>query len=281
LCVIIGDPVAHSLSPQMHNAAYAAAGLGDAFVYVAARVQQGELAQAVAGMKAMGFRGLTCTIPHKVAILGFLDRLDPVAQSIGAVNTVVQEDGELIGYNTDWLGIVEPLCRRIELSGKRVAIVGAGGTTRAAIAGCQARGCGEIVVYNRTLLRAERLAEEFAVEARPLSDMASCPQDVAACDVIIQTTSVGMGDAVGQSVVPPSCLREGQVVLDAIYTPFDTRLLLDAAERGAHIVRGAEMFLYQGVAQYEHYTGQPAPADVMERVICEHFGVPSLMESPA
>lgn len=271
ICLIVGEPVEHSLSPAMHNAAYEALGLDGDFVYVAARVAQGDLARAVAGVRSMGFRGLTCTIPHKTAILPLLDEVDPVAARIGAVNSVVQRAGRLCGYNTDWLGIVRPLEAHGTLAGKRAAVIGAGGTARAATFGLQERGC-TVTLFNRTLANAEEIAAEAACEAYALDEISR----VAQADIIVQTTSVGMTPHTEASLIPAALLKPGQLVLDAIYTPFATRLLQDAHAEGATALPGAQMFLHQGLAQFALYTEREAPRDVMTQVICAHFGVESL-----
>src|SRR3989344_6026284 len=131
LCIIIGDPVEHSLSPVMHNAAYQALGIDNEFVFVASQVKVAHVKDVVTAMRVMGFRGLTCTIPHKIAVMKYLDKIDPIAQKIGAVNTVVNENGILTGYNTDWLGTVIPLEKHGTLKNKKVALIGAGGAARA------------------------------------------------------------------------------------------------------------------------------------------------------
>lgn len=277
LCVIIGDPVSHSLSPTLHNSAYAAAGLNDQYVYVAAHVSRGHIKDAVQAARNLHFRGLTCTIPHKTDILPFLDTISPAAHAIGAVNTVVLEDGLLKGWNTDWLGIYEPLRRLSASSAHRAAIVGAGGTTRAALYALQQLGVTDVTIFNRTLSKAQELAESFGCRARPLEAAAT---SLSSYDIIVQTTSVGMSPHMEQSPVPAECFRPHQIVLDAIYTPFETRLLRDALRAGATIVRGADMFLEQAIAQFKHYTQQEAPREVMEQVICAHFGVSSLSGSP-
>lgn len=267
VCVIFGDPVAHSLSPKMHNAAYEALGIADRFVYLAARVRAEELAEAVAGARAMKFRGITCTIPHKTGILACLDAVDEVAARIGAVNTVVCEEGRLIGYNTDWIGIVEPLKQRRSLVGTRVAVIGAGGTARAAGFGLQQEGA-QVVFLNRTLERARLLADALGGEAYTLEETAV----IASCDIVINTTSVGMFPDVERSPLPAAVFQPTQIVMDAIYTPRSTRYLRDAQEKGAVVIEGVEMFLQQGVAQFALYTGISAPVEVMRSVIDEALG---------
>ncbi len=264
VCVILGDPVAHSLSPKMHNAAYQALGIADRFVYLAAHVRSEELEQAVAGARAMKFRGITCTIPHKTAILRWLDDIDPIAQQIGAVNTVVCEQGRWVGYNTDWQGMIEPLKQRRSLVGARVAVIGAGGTARAAGFGLHREGA-QVVFLNRSVERARALADALGGEAYALERS----EVIAACDIVIHTTSVGMSPEVERSPLPASVFRAKQLVMDAIYTPMQTRLLRDAQEQGASVISGIEMFLQQGAAQFALYTGISAPIEVMRAVVME------------
>ncbi|MCB9637871.1 MAG: shikimate dehydrogenase [Myxococcales bacterium] len=266
-CVIFGDPVEHSLSPRMHNAAYKALDLEEAYVYLAAQVRADDLAQAIQGARVMGFRGVTCTIPHKTAVIPLLDELDPIARDIGAVNTVVHQDGKMIGYNTDWIGIVEPLRKRRSLHGARVAILGAGGTARAAGYGLREAGA-ELFFLNRTVGRARLLADEIGGQAHPLDEIGILHD----CEIILNTTSVGMSPRDQVSPLPKDAFRKTHLVMDAIYTPLYTKLLQDARDVGAEVICGVEMFLYQGIAQFKLYTGHDAPIEVMQQVLIERLG---------
>jgi shikimate dehydrogenase len=169
----------------MHNAAYRKLNLN--FVMGAARVAEGSLAQAIAGVRALNVRGLACTMPHKVAICALIDELDPVAAAIGAVNTVVQDNGKLIGFNTDWLGILRPLESIISLRDKQVAILGAGGAALAAIYACVSAGAA-VTIFNRTIANAAPLAKKFNVDMASLSES----RDLERFEILINTTSVGM-----------------------------------------------------------------------------------------
>ncbi|MEM1008820.1 MAG: shikimate dehydrogenase, partial [Myxococcota bacterium] len=257
---------------KLHNAAYRACGLDEAFVFVANHVIPEQLPQAIQGARAMGFRGITCTIPHKSSVIPLLDSLGPAAQQLRAVNTVVQQEGALHGTNTDWYGIFEPLRRRNLPKDSTVAILGAGGTARAAAYAVQ-QAQGTPLFFNRTLARAQQLAQEFKGEAHPLETLSThLPQ----CQALIQTTSVGM-QAPSASLVPQTALHPDLIVLDAIYTPFTTKLLQDAQHAGASIIRGAEMFLFQALKQFEAYTQHPAPTHAMEQVLCAHFGMQQII----
>lgn len=266
LCVIIGDPVEHSLSPAMHNKAYEALGIDDQFVFVAARVKVEDVKSVAHAVRVMGIRGLTCTIPHKMEVMKYLDEVDPVAQKIGAVNTVVNDNGVLKGYNTDWLGTVIPLEKITSLKGKRVAIIGAGGAARAIVYGVLEKGA-VATIYNRTLEKAEELAKETGAKASGLDLL----QEVKSADIIINATSVGMEPNIDETPVPAEFLSSHQIVFDAIYVPYETKLLKDAKTRGATIIHGIDMLLHQGTAQFEYYTNKKAPEDVMRTALIEHF----------
>ena len=266
LCIIIGDPVEHSLSPVMHNAGYEALGIDDQFVFVAARVNVEDVAQVVKGVRVMGIRGLTCTMPHKLEVMKYLDEIDPVARKIGAVNTVVNDQGVMKGYNTDWLGTVEPLEKMAALAGKRVALIGAGGAARAMAYGIISKGA-KLKIYNRTIDTAQELANEFQCEAAGLDAL----PEVTAADIIVNSTSLGMGDLVGETPVPKESISSRHIVFDAVYDPLETRLLREAREKGARVIHGTEMLLHQGFAQFTLYTGRKAPEEAMRKALRENL----------
>lgn len=254
LCAILLHPAGHTRSPAMHNAAFAALGI-DA-VYVACDVRPEALAAAVEGARALGVRQLAISIPHKVAVMAHADEVSETARRIGAVNTLTLRDGRLLGDNTDWLGGVRALERERELRGARAVVLGAGGTARALVFGLQERGA-RVSVLNRTESKARALAEELGAEAAgPLSDLPGLEHDV-----LVNTTSVGLRSE--HSPVPAEALRPGSVVLDAVYEPERTRLLRDAAERGARTVGGKWMLVEQAIEQIRLWTGQTPPAEVL------------------
>ena len=258
ICMVIGDPVEHSLSPQIHNAGYRALGIDDDFVYVAASVKPEDLASFVSGAKAMDIRGFSCKLPHKLGIMRYLDEIDEVAKTIGAVNTVVNDNGRFKGYNTDWVGIVAPLEAVTALKGKKVALLGAGGAARAAAYGVANKGV-ELTIYNRTLEKGKQLAEEFGGIARTLNDGA----EIRSMDIIINATSVGLPLTDNETPLPQKFITDKHIVLDAVYDSRDTRLLREAKQQGALIIRGTEMLLHQGTAQFKLFTGRDAPEDAM------------------
>ncbi len=252
---IIGYPVAHSLSPAMHNAAFSA--IGYPGVYVPFPVSKDLLPQAVVGLKALGVGGVSVTVPHKVAVMDFLDTIDPLATRIGAVNTIVIRDGRLEGTNTDWLGAVRALEEATDLKGKRAVVLGAGGAARAVVFGLLEAGS-RVVVLNRTVAKAEALAKELGTEAGSLEDI-----NRISADILIQTTTVGMDE--DRSPVPAAILSRFQVVMDIVYSPLKTRLLREAEAAGCRIVDGLAMLVYQGAAQFELWTGQRAPIEIMRQ----------------
>lgn len=277
MCVIIGDPVEHSLSPAIHNAAYEALKIDDQFVFTAARVNVEDVKDIVKAVRAMGIRGLTCTMPHKVEVMKYLDEIDPVAQKIGAVNTVVNDHGVLKGYNTDWLGIVTPLNMMLQsvethynasLQHRRVAIIGAGGAARAMIYGLHHEGA-RVKIFNRTVEKANELAREFGCDAADLSQL----PEVKNYDIILNSTSLGMGENVGISPIPAEHIHDKHIVFDAVYVPHETKLLSDAKAQGAKVIHGIDMLLYQGTEQFRLYTGHQAPENIMKKILYKHFNL--------
>ena len=271
MCVIIGDPVEHSLSPLMHNAGYEALQIDDQFVFTAAHVKPADLSVVVSAVRAMGIHGLTCTIPHKVEIMKYLDEIDPIAQKIGAVNTVVNKDGWLKGYNTDWLGTISPLEAITSLQHKKVALIGAGGASRAMAFGVVSKGA-SLSIFNRTVIKAEEIARAINEHVKALP-MDSLPNEIQSYDIIINATNMGMAELVDKSPVPKELLQSRHIIFDAVYSPYKTKLLQDASEQGATIIHGTEMLLHQGTAQFELYTGQKAPIEVMRKVLLEKLGI--------
>lgn len=254
---ILGHPVAHSLSPAMHNAAFEALDINA--VYLAFDVT--DLQGAVHGIRALNLRGASVTIPHKVAVMELLDEIDNVAARIGAVNTVVNRTGRLLGANTDWLGAVKALEEKTVLEGKRVIVLGAGGSARAVCAGLAERGV-SVHVANRTEKKARDLAETLGCTWSGLGGV-----DRLEADILVNTTSVGMAPLVDRIPVPADILGHFRLVMDIIYAPVETKLLKQAAIKGCETINGIRMLLLQAVAQFEMWTGKVAPVNVMEEVL--------------
>jgi shikimate dehydrogenase len=272
VCALLGFPAHHSMGPAIHNAAFEALGLP--LVYVAHDVAPADLAAAVVGARALGYRGLSVTMPHKVAALSLVDEVDAMARAIGCINTVVNQDGRLVGYNSDGQGALDALGRAgISPRGRRVLVLGSGGAARAVAMTMAVRGQPaelEILgVIEDELLRLGRDVAERAgvvVKARMLDDKALAAA-VAQADVILHCTPVGMTPDTARSLVPRGLLRPDLAVFDAVYNPRRTLLIAQAAERGCRVVEGMEMFLGQAMVQFELWTGQKAPAEVMRKVI--------------
>jgi shikimate dehydrogenase len=254
LCGIVLHPAGHTRSPAMHNAAFRALDV-DA-IYLAFDVRPEGLAAALQGVRALAVRQLAVSLPHKVAVMEHLDEVDPTALRIGAVNTVTRRDGRLLGANTDWLGAVRALERETELDGRHAVVLGAGGSARAVVFGLRERGA-RVTVLNRTPERAEALAAALGAEAAgPLKELGSTRYDV-----LVNTTSVGLRS--DTSPVPADAIDPDAVVMDAVYDPVRTRLLLDAASRGARVISGKWMLVHQAAEQLELWTGRSAPLQVM------------------
>jgi shikimate dehydrogenase len=271
VCALIGDPVEHTMSPAMHNAAFAELGLD--YIYVPFRARPEELAAAVAGLKALNVRGFNVTIPHKVAVIPLLDGLDPLAEKIGAVNTVVNDGGELRGYNTDAAGFLRAALEGgIEPEGCNVVVLGAGGASRAVSYVLAERGA-ELTILNRLqeLEWAEDIARLIEEELRRRVRVLELQDDLLAgaladADVLVNATSVGMSPGGDISLVPAGLLRREMTVFDVVYNPIETRLLKEAAATGARTVSGIDMLAWQGALAFERWTGRVAPVDLMRRV---------------
>ncbi|WP_338835330.1 shikimate dehydrogenase [Neomoorella thermoacetica] len=279
LVALLGHPVQHSLSPLMQNAAFAAGGQN--LVYLAFDVEPGDLVAALAGLKALGFRGANVTVPHKEAVIPYLDAVDPVAARIGAVNTIVNEDRCLKGYNTDGSGFLRSLEEAgFDPAGKRAVILGAGGAARAVAFALATAGCGSLVLANRTPERATELAGALAGAGLPapvvyrLGD-AGMRSEVEAADLVLNTTSLGMWPRVEETPLPPDWFRPGQWVYDLVYNPLETKFLAGARRRGCRVISGLDMLLYQGAAAFTLWTGREAPVAVMARVLREAMGASS------
>ena len=274
-CGVIGNPVEHSLSPAIHNAAFQKLGIN--CVYLAWRVEA--IGDAMRGLRALGnFRGASVTIPHKVSAIQFLDRVEPTARKIGAINTIVAEKGQLTGYNTDATGALRALREgAVDLQGRHVIILGSGGAARAiAFALAAESGADKLTVFGiddherAALASAVRSTSALAVDDLHLDDDA-LRKTLPYAQVLIHCTPIGMSPKPDATCVPASFLHAGLAVMDIVYNPRETRLLKNAKEAGCKTIPGLEMFLNQAAAQFELWTNQPAPVDVMRRVLESRF----------
>jgi shikimate dehydrogenase len=265
---IIGDPIEHSVSPAMHNAAFRELGLD--YTYVLFLVKSEKLNPAIQGVRALNISGLNVTIPHKVAVIPFLDELDAMAENLGAVNTIVNQNGYLKGYNTDASGFLRALlAEKIDPTRKKIVILGAGGAARA-ISFILADKGAELTIINRHPGPAERVADRlfrtFRREVRALElNRVNLKAALEDAEIVVNTTSVGMYPSVDETPVPSRFINKRLVVFDIIYNPLRTRLLAEAEKRGAKIISGIEMLVWQGAAALELWTGRQAPVEAMRQ----------------
>lgn len=273
---LIGYPVSHSVSPPMQNAAFAKLGLDWCYVPLPVPTEpSARIGEALSGLRALGMKGVNVTVPHKQAVMPHLDTLTQAAQAIGAVNTIsVTDDGVLVGDNTDAAGFVRDILDYgVQLAGKQVLLLGAGGSARAVAYGLANAGCAAVTILNRTQARAEQIARDmqpffaqcaFAAGAMP-SDIAKI---AAQSDIIVNSTSLGMSPNVdGLPWDKTVAFRAEQVVYDLIYNPAETLLLAKAKADGARAINGLGMLVWQGAIAFEIWTGQAAPVDVMREAI--------------
>lgn len=265
---VFGDPIAQSRSPLMMNRAFEAAGIHG--IYLAFHVRPEQLRQAVDGIRGLGFRGVNVTIPHKQAVMEYIDEIDEGARVIGAVNTIVNENGRLIGYNTDGIGYVRSLKEETgaELAGRNILILGAGGAARGVAYALAQEQPGQIWIANRTAERAHELASSLGayanIDGMGTDRIADIKHNV---DIVVNTTSVGMHPNVDERPADPASFPSGTLFSDLIYNPLKTRWLVEAEQSGHQVHGGLGMFIYQGAYAYEYWLGQPAPVDVMREIV--------------
>jgi shikimate dehydrogenase len=268
ICGVIGDPVSHSVSPAMHNAAFRALRLN--YAYLPFNVSAAGLARAVDGIRALNLAGMNVTIPHKMAVIPLLDEIEPLALRIGAVNVIHNTGGRLIGGNTDAEGLLRLLKERdVDARGLRTAVLGAGGASRAVCFALASIGA-HITVINRTAGRAADLAAEMTAHTGSTFESlemnpANLAMALSRADLVINATSVGMVPDAGKSPVRCELLGPRHIVVDIIYNPVKTRLMKDAEKAGAMIIGGLDMLAWQGALSLEIWTGCEAPIDVMRR----------------
>ena len=274
-CGVIGNPVEHSLSPAIHNAAFQALGIN--CVYLAWKVEV--IGDAINGLRALGnFRGASVTIPHKVTAVPFLDDLEPTARHIGAINTIVAENGRLIGYNTDATGALRALREGgVTLEGRRIILLGSGGAARAiAFALAAESGADKLTLLGvddkeRMALASDlRSKTALAIDDDVLDD-GVLGRTVPDAQILIHCTPVGMSPKADATCVPASLLHQGLAVMDIVYNPRATRLLKEAERAGCKTIPGLEMFLNQAATQFELWTNRAAPVDVMRTVLESRF----------
>jgi 3-dehydroquinate dehydratase/shikimate dehydrogenase len=261
---IIGNPVSHSMSPAIHNASFTEKGLNN--VYVPLKVSN--IGTFIKEYMEIDFQGFSVTIPHKESVLPFLDDVEHTAEKIGAINTIVRQDGKLTGYNTDCMAALIALDNSLRgagstLNDKKVSIIGAGGVARAIAFGLMEKGC-NITIYNRTIERAEKLSNDVKCRFKRFEEINKLNSDI-----LINSTPIGMFPEVGRTPVPENVLKEGMIVFDAVYNPVETKLLRDAREKGCHTVNGLTMFINQAAEQFRLWTNIDPPVELMSNVVRE------------
>ncbi|MCX8175770.1 MAG: shikimate dehydrogenase [Candidatus Bathyarchaeota archaeon] len=279
LYCLIGNPVQHSLSPVIYNAAFGKLGINA--VYLAFNVSRENLEKAVNGLRSLNVSGFNVTMPYKTSIISLLDGLDGLAEKIGAVNTVKNVDRKLVGYNTDGIGALEALKHNnVELKGKKVVVIGAGGAGKA-IAFTFAQqleklgGGGEIVVFNRTVEKAVEIKKSlvsFNVKVKGLKlNELNLKNELKDADILINATSVGMYPEIWETPVNKDLIKPNMVVFDLIYEPLKTRLLSEAREKGAKVVKGIDMLVYQAAKAFEIWFEREPPTREMFKVVLKNL----------
>ena len=271
LLALIGSPVGHSGSPAMYNYSFERLGLD--YAYVALDINENEVKAAIDAMRLFHMRGCNVTMPDKVEAAKYMDELSPAAQIIGAVNTIVNDDGKLTGYITDGEGFVNNLKDHgIDIRGKKITVAGGGGAATAIQVQCALDGAREISIFNikdaffeRTLQTAEKIKKavpEIVVNVYDIADTERMTEEIASSDIFANATIVGMKPMENESVVKDlAAFRPGLVVCDAVYNPEETKLLREAKEAGCTCVGGKGMLLWQGVAAFKLYTGMDMPVE--------------------
>ncbi len=274
VCTVMGDPVGHSMSPQLHNRAFQSLGLD--YVYTASHVLRGDAENAVKGIRALGLRGASVTIPHKVAVIPHLDSLDETAAMLGSVNTIVNDEGRLRGYSTDGPGAMKALAAEgVQAEGEEIVLLGSGGAARAiAFTLAVLKPAPSLSILGVVEDELSALGEDIRKAAgtsvqTALLDENTVSQYAENASLLIHATPVGMYPETGQSLVPPAVLRKDLSVFDVVYNPQETRLLYDAAEKGAKTVSGLGMFVHQAAIQFTLWTGCEAPAALMTQTVQE------------
>ncbi len=267
---IVGNPLSHSLSPTIHNAAFDYLGLN--WCYVPLPVEEGRLVEALQGIEALRFAGINVTMPYKTDVLPLLDEVAMFAESVGAVNTILLDKGRLIGYNTDGRGFYTALVRDVgyDVKDKRILVLGAGGASRSVTVSLALAGCASIVIVNRSPDRSRQLAEIITRSAPDIEVSWLSPDDnydivVAESDLIINATPLTIFD--GSLRVPVSLLNKNHLVCDLNYSLYQPPLLQEAEARGAEVMDGKGMLLYQAAAAFEIWTGLEAPVEVMRTAL--------------
>jgi len=260
---VIGEYAENSKSRYMHNTMFKEKGIN--FIYHPLKLEKNELEEFMNNFRKFDFVGAAVTVPHKETIMQFLDKLDKTAKDIGAVNTIVKDNGALIGYNTDYYGAIEALKENTQLENKKILIIGAGGAARAIVYGLKKEKA-EITIINRTFEKAQKLAEEFNIKPDKLENMKEL---IKGNDIIINTTSVGMKSNIDESIIPKEHFSEGKILMDIVYTPIRTKLIEFAEKANCKTITGERMLIYQAMKQFKLWTKHEPDFKIMEKGILD------------
>jgi shikimate dehydrogenase len=272
LYVLLGNPLGHTISPPMHNLAFEKLSMDSCYFPV--EVSPENLGTVFKGLSKMNTGGLNVTIPHKMGIMDYLDAVDPIAATIGAVNTICMENGKSKGFNTDGEGFIQSLEEEanISVTGKKFFIIGSGGAARAISMTLAFKEADKIFLCNRTKEKAQSLASEINKKIRPCAEAVESElhfqkEALKGCDVLVNSTSIGMHPDINALPIDPSLLRKELIVADIVYNPRETKLLQVAKEKGCRTVPGLGMLIYQGVAAFKLWTGVEPPVEEMREKV--------------
>jgi shikimate dehydrogenase len=273
---IIGDPVEHTLSPGMHNAAFEKLGLDH--IYVPFHVKAEELEDAINGSYALGIKGLNVTIPHKTEVIKYLDYLDIAAGLIGAVNTIEFGENGAVGHNTDGIGAVRAIEEVNSVKNKKVMILGAGGAARAISFQILLSGADSLVISNRTIEKASDLRNDLVEKLEPdvkVTDLGDeLEKELKDTDILVNTTPIGMYPNISQKpLVTADMMHEGLIVNDIVYNPLKTGLIVEAEKAGAETISGVKMLMYQGVEAFKIWTGIEPPIEVFQSALMNEMNL--------
>lgn len=268
---LIGDPVEHSFSPLMHNVAFKKLGLN--YVYIPFNVKKDKLEHAISGASSLSIKGLNVTIPHKINVIKYLDKLDPIAKLIGAVNTI--DFNELKGYNTDGIGAIKAIEEITPIKDKNVLVIGAGGASRAISFYLASNNISSLNILNRNVNKAKSLANDIKIISNVNYDSVNeIDKYLPDTDILIDTTPVGMSPHnQDKPIVTAEQLHEDLVVNDIVYNPIETSLLKEAKIANAKTVSGLKMLLYQGTESFKIWTGKKAPIKTMEEALLKNLNL--------
>jgi len=262
---IIGEVAENSMSKYLHNANFKEENLD--YVYMPFKVRKEELKKFIKNFREFNFSGASVTIPHKVEVIKLIDEVDETVKEIGAVNTIVNKNGKLIGHNTDYLGAIEALKEKVQLNGKKTLVVGAGGAARAVIYGLKKENA-NVTTTNRTEKKAKLLADEFKIKYKSIKKIKDL---ISNNKIIINTTSVGMIPNINESIIKEGYLVKGKLIMDIVYNPAETKLIKQARKAKCKAITGDKMLIYQAIGQFKLWTGKEPDFKLMKSVLLKYM----------